>query len=76
LFEEFAGLLRAKEQRSEEQARRRLEQWIREAKASGVTGSESVAVKLRQDAQATVAAMILPYSQGQTEGRVNKLKSS
>jgi transposase len=31
-------------------------------------------VKLLQDIEAVVAAMILPYSQGQTEGRVNKLK--
>jgi transposase len=32
------------------------------------------AVKLLQDKEAVLAAMLLPYSQGQTEGRVNKLK--
>jgi transposase len=36
LFEHFAGMLRDKEQRSEEQLRGRLEDWIGEAKASGV----------------------------------------
>ena len=35
---------------------------------------KAFAVKLLQDTEAVVAAMILPYSQGQTEGRVNKLK--
>ena len=29
---------------------------------------------LFQDMDAVVAAMVMPYSQGQTEGRVNKLK--
>ncbi len=33
-----------------------------------------LAVKLLQDTDAVVAAMVLPYSQGQTEGRINKLK--
>ena len=35
---------------------------------------KAFAVKLLQDTEAVVAAMILPYSQGQTEGWVNKLK--
>ena len=74
LFEEFAGTLRDKEQRSEEQARRRLEQWTGRAKASGIAELEAFAVKLLHDTDAVVAAMTLPYSQGQTEGRINKLK--
>ena len=74
LFEQFAGMLRDKEQSSEEQARGRLEDWIREAKASGVAELKAFAVKLLQDTDAVVAAMVMPYSQGQTEGRVNKLK--
>ena len=74
LFERFAGMLRDKEQRSEEQARRRVEAWTERAKASGIAELKAFAVKLLQDAEAVVAAMILPYSQGQTEGRVNKLK--
>jgi transposase len=35
---------------------------------------KAFAVKLLQDTEAVVAAMILPYSQGQAEGRINKLK--
>lgn len=76
LFEEFAGMLRDKELRSEEQeARRRLDEWVQEAKASGVAELKSFAVKLAQDAQAVVAAMVLPYSQGQTEGQINNSSS-
>jgi transposase len=74
LFEEFAGMLRDKEQSTEEQARSRLKKWTEQAKASGVPELKAFAVKLLQDIEAVVAAMILPYSQGQTEGRVNKLK--
>jgi transposase len=37
-------------------------------------GQKAFAVKLLQDAEAVVASMVLPYSQGQTEGRINKLK--
>jgi transposase len=73
-FEEFAGMFRDKEQRSEEQARSRLKKWTEQAKASGVPELKAFAVKLLQDIEAVVAGMILPYSQGQTEGRVNKLK--
>ena len=31
-------------------------------------------MKLLQDSEAVVATIVPPYSQGQTEGRVNKLK--
>lgn len=74
LFEEFAEMLRDKEHRSEERARSRLNEWAERAKASGVPELKGFAAKLLQDIEAVVAAMILPYSQGQTEGRVNKLK--
>ena len=74
MFEEFAGMLRDKEQTSEEQARRRLEAWTGRTKASGIAELEAFAVKLLQDKDAVVAAMTLPYSQGQAEGRINKLK--
>jgi transposase len=74
LFEEFAGMLRDKKQACEEQARRQLEEWTQRTKASGIAELKAFAVKLLQDTEAVVAAMVLPYSQGQTEGRVNKLK--
>ena len=67
-------MLRDKEQRSEERARSRLNEWAERAKASGVPELKGFAAKLLEDIEAVVAAMILPYSQGQTEGRVNKLK--
>jgi transposase len=74
LFEEFAKLLRDKDRNREASARRRLESWTSEAKASGMAELKAFAVKLLQDTEAVVAAIVLPYSQGQTEGRVNKLK--
>ena len=67
-------MLRDKEQRSEEQTRSRLEEWTERVKASRIAELEAFAVKLLQDTEAVVGAMVLPYSQGQTEGRVNKLK--
>src|SRR5215207_7806768 len=70
LFEQFVGMLRDKEQKGEEQARSRLEEWPERAKASGIAVLKAFAVKLLQDSEAVVAAMILPYTQGQTEGRV------
>jgi hypothetical protein len=36
LFEEFAGMLRDKEERNEEQARSRLNEWAERVKASGI----------------------------------------
>ena len=60
LFEEFAGMLRDKEQSTEEQARSRLKKWTEQAKASGVPELKAFAVKLLEDIEAVVAAMILP----------------
>jgi transposase len=74
LFEDFAGMLREEVQRNGEHARSRLKEWTERAKASGIAEFKAFTVKLLQDTEAVVAAMTLPYSQGQTEGRVNKLK--
>jgi transposase len=74
LFEEFAGMLRGEDQRNTEQVHRLLAAWTERAKTSGVPELKAFAVKLLQDKDAVVAAMVLPYSQGQTEGRINKLK--
>jgi transposase len=73
LFEQFAGMLRDTEQKGEEQAHSRLEEWPERPKASGIAKLEAFAVKLLQDSEVMVATMILPYSQRQTEGGVNKL---
>jgi transposase len=74
LFEHLARMLRDKQQRSEEQIRGRLQEWTDQVKASGIAELAAFAVKVLQDMEAVVAAMVLPYSQGQTEGRINKLK--
>ena len=56
-------MLGDKEQKGEEQARSRLEKWPeRAAKAFGIAELKAFAVKLLQDSEAVVAAMILPYS--------------
>jgi transposase len=78
LFEEFARFFRERGD-STDAARRgmaqaALQQWMEKAKKSGVPELKAFAIKLGQDKEAVLAAMILPYSQGQTEGRVNKLK--
>jgi hypothetical protein len=67
-------MLRDKELASDARARERLEAWAERAKASGVAELKAFATKLLQDTDAVVSAMTLPYSQGQTEGQVNKLK--
>lgn len=51
-----------------------VEQWMAQAAASGVRELKAFATKLRQDAEAVLAALTLPYSQGQTEGHVIRLK--
>src|SRR5215218_1870571 len=74
LFEQLAEMIRDKEQTSQEQVRSRLEEWTERAKVCGIAELRAFTMKLLQDTEAVVAAMTLPYSQGQTEGRVNKLK--
>jgi transposase len=44
------------------------------AKESEIPEIEAFAAKLFQDLGAVISAMVMPYSQGQTVGRVNKLK--
>jgi transposase len=51
-----------------------LEEWAGRAKTSGIAELEAFAMKLLHDTDAVVAVMTLRYNQGQTEGRINKLK--
>jgi len=74
LLEEFARMLREKEDDCAEKARERLESWMAGAEDSGIPELRAFVVKLRQDLEAVLAAIVLPYSQGQTEGQINKLK--
>lgn len=72
LFASFAALLRHPPERAN--AAQQFQDWIDEARASDVPELKGFATKLRQDQDAVIAALTLPYSQGQTEGFITKLK--
>ena len=71
LFASFAALVR---KQSSSGLASQVEGWLAQACASQVPELEAFAVKLRQDLDAVLAALTLPYSQGQTEGQVHRLK--
>jgi transposase len=52
-----------------------LDCWLEQADKSGITEIRSFAYGVRRDYSAVKAAIVLPWSQGQTEGQVNKLKT-
>jgi len=51
-----------------------LASWLTEADQCGILEVASFAAKLRQDLAAVEAAVTSPWSQGQVEGQVNRLK--
>jgi transposase len=51
-----------------------LPRWLDEAKASGIKELQSLATGVYRDFDAVRAALATEYSNGQTEGKVNKLK--
>ena len=51
-----------------------LDAWLIEAGGCGVPTMETFAGGLRKDADAIRAALTMPWSNGQTEGQVNRLK--
>lgn len=57
-----------------ERDRTALDRWLDAAKAGGVAELSAVATFMRRDYAAIVAGLTLPWSQGQTEGQVTKLK--
>jgi len=67
LSQDFLGML--KERRAQD-----LKEWIRAAKSSQVTELKSFAKSVQQDYAAIYAACSLPWSQGQVEGQINRLK--
>jgi transposase len=67
LSQDFLGML--KERRAQE-----LKGWISAAKSSHVTELKSFAKSVQQDYAAIYAACSLPWSQGQVEGQINRLK--
>ncbi len=52
----------------------RLEEWLREARASGLAELRSFANGIERDKAAVVAGLTLSWSSGQVEGQVNRLK--
>lgn len=48
--------------------------WLAETHACGVSAVETFAAGLKQDGAAVRAALILPWSNGQAEGQINRLK--
>jgi len=75
LLDGFARLLRDRAGAPPAQRWAQLEQWLAAAAASGLPEFEAFVAKARQDLWAVAAGLILPYSQGQTEGQVNRLKA-
>ena len=69
LCQDFLGML--KERRAQD-----LLDWIKAAKSSHVTELKRFAKSVQQDYAAIYAACSLPWSQGQVEGQINRLKCS
>jgi transposase len=67
LAEDFLVMLRRREGE-------RLAAWLDRAAASGIGDLERFVAKLRTDLAAVQAGLTLRYSNGQTEGHVNRLK--
>ena len=67
LSQQFTGMLRKRDPQS-------FEAWLREALASSVTELRRFANGIRLDQAAVEAALTLPYSNGQVEGQINRLK--
>jgi transposase len=68
LLQTFLELVR---QRQHEQ----LRPWMEEAAQSGIAEMKSFVAGIEQDFEAVEAALRFPWSQGQTEGQGNKLKT-
>jgi transposase len=67
LAQEFRRMVR-------EQDRTALEGWLGQAVDSSVSELQGFAAHLKRDRKAVEAALTLPWSQGQTEGQINRLK--
>lgn len=71
LIQQFEKMI--KKTSSDGQAER-LDSWLGHALTSGVKAFETFAVGLKREQSGVEAALTLPYSNGQTEGQINKLK--
>jgi transposase len=71
LVRDFAALL----QHHQEDAAAKLDGWLVAADQSGIVELRGFAHGVRRDLAAVTAALTLTWSQGQTEGQVNRLKT-
>ena len=71
LLDRFAALIRG---RANPQQEARLARWMEDAEHSAIAELVAFTVKLRQDMAAVLAGLTLPWSQGQVEGQILKLK--
>ena len=53
----------------------KLDNWLRDARASGVSAMQRFARRLSRDLEAARNAVTETWSNGQTEGQVNRLKT-
>ena len=67
LAQDFSGLVR-------EHASERLSRWIERALSSSTAELQNFAKGLQHDLAAVTAGISLPWSNGQTEGQVNRLR--
>ena len=67
LCEQFLQLLRERQPED-------LEGWLTEVAACTIPGLERFAAGVKRDLAAVQAALTLPYSNGQTEGQITRLK--
>lgn len=67
LVQRFADMVRSREAGG-------FGRWLKESLSCGVKGFETFAMGLKREQPAVEAALSLPYSNGQTEGQVNRLK--
>jgi len=64
----FRGLLRGS-------SKAKLQQWMKDVEDSGFTRLERFVQVLRRDGRAVENAVTMPWSNGQVEGQINKLKT-
>src|SRR5438067_1013464 len=67
LSQDFLGLLK-------ERKAHQLKEWISAATSSPIAELKGFAKSVQQDYSAVSAACSLPWSQGQVEGQINRLK--
>ncbi|MDP9481456.1 MAG: transposase [Actinomycetota bacterium] len=68
LVQEFSEMVRSREAGE-------FEGWMGRSLSCGVKGFETFAMGLKREQSAVEAVLRLPYSNGQTEGQVNRLKT-